>query len=74
VKHENLLGGSWLAANYDINPVMPLQTLSCIGGRRSSKVIGIITTETYAQSMRPSATLRWHLAFHLKMAFAQILY
>jgi len=63
---QNLIGGAWLAANYGIEPVMPLQTFSRIGGRRATQVLGGITTETYVESMRPSATLRGHLTFHLK--------
>ena len=63
---QNLIGGVWLAANYGIEPVMPLQTLSRIGGRRATQVLEGITTETYVESMRPSATLRGHLTFHLK--------
>ena len=63
---QNLIGGAWLAANYGIEPVMPLQSLSRIGGRRATQVLEGITTETYVESMRPSATLRGHLTFHLK--------
>ncbi len=63
---QNLIGGAWLVANYSIEPVMPLQTLSRIGRRRATQVLEGITTETYVESMRPSATLRGHLTFHLK--------
>ena len=63
---QNLIGGAWLAAHYGIEPVMPLQTFSRIGGRRATQVLEGITTETYVESMRPSATLRGHLTFHLK--------
>ena len=66
MENKNLLGGAWLVANYDIELVMPLQTLSRIGGRRATQVIENIRTETYVESMRPSATLRGHLTFHLK--------
>ena len=66
MENKNLLGGAWLVANYDIELVMPLQTLSRIGGRRTTQVIENIRTETYVESMRPSATLRGHLTFHLK--------
>lgn len=45
---------------------MPLAVQSRIGGRRSTHVAGGITTETYVESMRPSADLRGHLTFHLK--------
>ena len=35
---KNLIGGVWLTANYGIKPVMPLQTLSRLGGRRATQV------------------------------------
>jgi hypothetical protein len=63
---QNLIGGAWLAANYSIEPVIQLQTLSRIGGRRATQVLEGVTTETYVESMRPNATLRGHLTFHLK--------
>ena len=66
MEQNNLLGGAWLAANYGIEPVMPLQTVSHLGGRRATHVSEGITTEIYVESMRPSATLRGHLTFHLK--------
>lgn len=55
-----------MAAHYDIETVMPLSVGSRIGGRRATQVIEGITTETYVESMRPRATLRGHLTFHLK--------
>ena len=64
MENKNLLGGAWLVGNYDIELVMPLQTLSRIGGRRATQVIENIRTETYVESMRPNATLRGHLTFH----------
>jgi len=64
--NENLIGGFWLAEYYSIEPIMPLQTLSRIGKRRTTQVSDGITTETYAESMRPSASLRGHLTFHLQ--------
>lgn len=66
MKTNHLVGGAWLAAQYDIEPVMPLPVVSGIGGRRSTQVVDGITTETYVDSMRPGATLRGHLTFHLK--------
>ncbi|WP_108645557.1 Fic family protein [Polynucleobacter rarus] len=64
--NENSIGGVWLATNYGIDPVMPFQTLSRIGSRRATQVLDDTTTEIYVESMRPSATLRGHLTFHLK--------
>jgi len=58
---QYLVGGSWLAAQYGVALVMPLSVQSRIGGRRVSHVIAGITTETFVQSMRPSANLRGHL-------------
>lgn len=63
---QNLLGGSWLAAQYAIEPVMPLATFSRIGSRRSTLMVDGVATETYTENMRPSSTLRGHLTFHLK--------
>jgi len=62
------VGGAWLAANYDLTPtlVMPLTVVSRIGGRRSTRVADGMTSETYVEAMRPEATLRGHLIFHLK--------
>ena len=66
MRNEHSIGGVWLANNYDIDPVMPFQTLSRIGSRRATQVLDDITTEIYVESMRPSPTLRGHLTFHLK--------
>ena len=63
---QNLIGGAWLAAQTGVELVMPLAVQSRIGGRRSTHVADGITTETYVESMRPSADLRGHLTFHLK--------
>lgn len=63
---QNLIGGAWLAAQAGVDLVMPLAVQSRIGGRRSTHVTDGITTETYVESMRPSADLRGHLTFHLK--------
>jgi hypothetical protein len=63
---KNLIGGAWLAAQTGVELVMPLAVQSRIGGRRSTYVADGITTETYVESMRPSADLRGHLTFHLK--------
>jgi len=63
---ENLIGGAWLAAQTGVELVMSLAVQSRIGGRRSTHVADGVTTETYVESMRPSADLRGHLTFHLK--------
>jgi len=63
---SQLVGGAWLVAHYGLGLVMPLTVLSRIGGRRSTQVVEGITTETFVESMRPSASLRGHLTFHLK--------
>ena len=63
---KNLIGGAWLAAQTGVELVTPLSVQSRIGGRRSTCVADGITTETYVESMRPSADLRGHLTFHLK--------
>lgn len=66
MKSTNLAGGAWLAARFEIDTVMPLAVCSRIGGRRSTLVVDGISTETYVESMRPSATVRGNLTFHLK--------
>ncbi len=63
---SEMIGGAWLAATYGVEPVMPLVVMSGIGGRRATRVAEGVTTETYVESMRPDATLRGHLTFHLK--------
>lgn len=62
------VGGGWLAEKYGLTPmlVMPLAVVSRIGGRRSTRVTDGVTTETYVEAMRPEATVRGHLIFHLK--------
>ncbi len=64
--NENLLGAAWLAAHYGVEPVIPLPTVSRLGSRRATQISDVQTTETYLESMRPNATLRGHLTFHLK--------
>jgi hypothetical protein len=63
---SELIGGAWLAAMNRIETVMPLSTISRIGGRRATQTIQAVLTETYVESMRPESTLRGHLTFHLK--------
>ncbi len=63
---ENLVGGAWLVAAYDIELVMPLAVHSRIGGRRATHEADGIRTETFVESMRPHAGVRGHLTFHLK--------
>jgi len=63
---QNTVGAAWLVARYGIELVMPLALQSRIGGRRASQLADGIQTETYVPGMRPSATLRGHLTFHLK--------
>ncbi|MFM8356613.1 MAG: Fic family protein [Gammaproteobacteria bacterium] len=66
MEDENRIGGSWLVARYDMALVMPLTVASRVGGRRTTQHIDGITTETFVEAMRPDATLRGHLTFHLK--------
>ena len=62
----NFIGGAWLAAHYGLELVMPLVVQSRIGGRRTTRVVEGVTTEIFVESMRPDASLRGHLTFHLK--------
>ena len=50
MENKNLIGGAWLVANYDIELVIPLQTLCHIGGRRATQAIENIKTEIYVVS------------------------
>ena len=50
-----LVGGAWLMAHHGLKLVMPLPVLSRIGGRRSTQAVDGITTETFVETMRPSA-------------------
>jgi len=63
---QNLIGAAWLVAHYGVDLVLPLSVQSRIGGRRRTDQADDITTETYPEGMRPSASLRGHLTFHLK--------
>lgn len=63
---NDLIGAAWLAHQYGIELVMPLAIESRIAGRRSTHVGRPTTTERYVEAMRPPATLRGHLTFHLK--------
>lgn len=63
---DDPIGGAWLARQYGIDLVMPLAVASRIAGRRASHVGQPTTTESHVEAMRPSATLRGHLTFHLK--------
>ena len=60
------IGGAWLATTYGLELVMPLKVVSRIGGRRVTKSVAGVTTETFVAAMRPVATWRGHLTFHLK--------
>ena len=60
------LGGAWLVRRYGLDLVMPLATVSEIGGRRSTHSEDGTARETYVEAMRPDASLRGHLTFHLK--------
>lgn len=60
------VGGAWLAKTYDIDLVMRLPQLSGIGGRRATRTDDGPMIETYVESMRPDATTRAHITFHLK--------
>ena len=66
MESQNLLGGAWLLARYGIELVQPLAVQSRIGSRRASLVAEGVSTETFAEGMRPSPDLRGHLTFHLK--------
>ena len=67
---EDPVGGAWLAQQYGLDLVMPLAIASRIAGRRATHVGRPTTSESYVQAMRPDATLRGHLTFHLKHEIA----
>ena len=63
---NNWIGGAWLVETYGLELVMPLSVVSCIGGRRASRLVEGVSTETYVEAMRPAMTVRGHVTFHLK--------
>ena len=63
---DDPIGGAWLARQYALDVVMPLAVASRIAGRRATHVGHTTTTEHHVEAMRPDATLRGHLTFHLK--------
>lgn len=64
---EDLIGGAWLAREYRLGLTQALATTSLIGGRRTTYgAQDGLTRETYVEAMRPPASLRGHLSFHLK--------
>jgi len=66
LKLDDPIGGAWLAHRYGLDLVMPLAVASRIAGRRATHVASPTITESYVEAMRPDATLRGHLTFHLK--------
>lgn len=66
MESHNLIGGAWLVESYELRLVMPLAVQSRIGGRRKTELVDDVITETFVEAMRPTASLRGHLTFHLK--------
>ena len=66
VETNNLIGGAWLAAHHGLQLVNPLAVQSRIGGRRKTELVDGVALETFVEAMRPAASLRGHLTFHLK--------
>jgi Fic/DOC family len=64
------IGGAWLARHYGLELVMPLAVASRVAGRRATRAGRPTTAESYVEAMRPHATLRGHLTFHLKHEIA----
>lgn len=62
----NSIGGAWLAHQFDLGLATPLAVASRIAGRRATHIGKPTTSESYVEAMRPDATLRGHLTFHLK--------
>ena len=63
---NNHIGGQWLCDNFNLHVVNPLAVVSNIGSRRHTVTTSDGAIETYQEIMRPEATLRGHLTFHLK--------
>lgn len=63
---SDLIGGGWLAQRYGLKLAQQLTTLSQIGSRRATQVQDGYARETFVEAMRPGASLREHLLFHLK--------
>jgi hypothetical protein len=61
------IGGAWLVERYGLRLGYPLSVKSSVGTRRASTHFDDGTaTEVYQAQMRPNATLKGHLTFHLK--------
>jgi hypothetical protein len=64
---DNLIGGAWLVQRYGLRLGFGLVSRSSVGGRRATQVDQQgMQVETYVEAMRPEATLKGHLTFHLK--------
>ena len=64
---ENRIGAAWLVQRYSLQLAQPLASVSEIGSRRATHVQADgARRETYVPAMRPEASLKGHLTFHLK--------
>jgi hypothetical protein len=63
---NELIGGAWLAERYGLRLCYPLRVTSLVGTRRSTTVIDGVSREVHPAQMRPEATLKGHVTFHLK--------
>lgn len=65
-RNPNAIGGQWLCQEYELDLVNEMAVSSQIGGRRHTVSSTRGALETYQEVMRPDATVRGHLTFHLK--------
>lgn len=63
---ENLIGSAWLAQRFGLQLAQPLTVVSEIGSRRETHAGDGFRRERYVEAMRPEASLKGHLTFHLK--------
>ena len=63
---DDPIGGAWLVQHHGLGLVMPLAVASQIAGRRATVAGHPTTVERHVEAMRPQASLRGHLTFHLK--------
>lgn len=60
------IGGAWLIEQFGLPLAQPLAVRSEVGSRRATRIEDGVRRESYGETMRPEASLRGHLTFHLK--------
>lgn len=66
IENKDLIGGAWLARQYGIVLGAALPAVSSITKRRTTRESEGRRFETFLEALRPEASLRGHVTFHLK--------